>query len=808
MDEDAFVDDSNLWMHSWEKLYLDPKSADVRFLFSNPDHPEEVPEVIAAHKMILCSCCPVFDTMFNGPLKESGDIVIKDSSAKAFKEFLQFFYLGNVELTVENSVDVLNLCKKYGMSECLKACEAALKKLLTINELCWGYGIANFYELEDLAKFCGTKIKENAHEILTTESFLQCNAELLTKILKLMSLEQLSNELLQSLDQSAHSTSSVQEILASAQPNLLNQIKNALSVVSPITSPDLICDRRPERREVTGHMDSISDSNSCCFSPNHRLLLKEFVCTQLHSNRKNQMSMDYTIFYLPTLRPLISGSLKLAVRADTQVVLPQPVLLEKDKSYAIRFQNRVKDAGHSAILEELKSEVELEEEIAIRFWSESYMVARLVFQKPECAYECEDDKMQIEIINKEDQQFAVVDVSDWVHQRNEKLYLDKITADVHFIFSNTSGPSETIVPAHKLILSIICRTFDALFKSMPGGSDTIPTIPVDDLSADAFKEFLQFFYLTKVRLTSKNAIEVMTICQKYEMAVCLEICENIFKSSVCIHNVCSMYRLALSNSLERLADFCEKTIVENARKVLYSEGILECDHEFLLKILRLLSETCDSTELVHSSVAWANQRCKRNNLERNSANIRAELGEIFNHSPFHEKILNKESLEKSVETIVSNLSEAEAAPTLDFVCDRRIPGDLRYKSTSENCVDFFDTNESILITGFHCTRLSPAADGKPRSMEVKYSVTHLPDFETKATGVVLLSSNEEAHAIFDEPVYTDDRYINAICLQSTDEGFSYISVPLRKTVRLEGEFEVNFRLESEMITQVDFQHRS
>ncbi|XP_055325743.1 BTB/POZ domain-containing protein 6-A-like, partial [Sitodiplosis mosellana] len=183
MADNVFEKDNHLTRNNSEKLYLDAKTADVKFVFGKgTDHVETVP----AHKNILSVSSPVFDKMFYGSLPEQGDVPIVDAYAAAFKEFLQFFYLAKVRLTSEHIIDVSNLCKKYELVEGLAICEEPLQKSSTNNEMCSGYALAMLPEIPNTIQFCEQKIKSNAEAILKSTSFLECNRELLDKVIQLV----------------------------------------------------------------------------------------------------------------------------------------------------------------------------------------------------------------------------------------------------------------------------------------------------------------------------------------------------------------------------------------------------------------------------------------------------------------------------------------------------------------------------------------------------------------------------------------------------------------------------------------------
>lgn len=91
----------------FRKQYLDEKTADVFFMCGRER--ERVP----AHKCILSKASDVFDNMFYGPMAEEGDVLLPDTSPESFKDFLQFCYLNEVALNLENIVETMDLTNKY-----------------------------------------------------------------------------------------------------------------------------------------------------------------------------------------------------------------------------------------------------------------------------------------------------------------------------------------------------------------------------------------------------------------------------------------------------------------------------------------------------------------------------------------------------------------------------------------------------------------------------------------------------------------------------------------------------------------------
>lgn len=86
-----------------------------------------------------------------------------------------------------------------------------------------------------------------------------------------------------------------------------------------------------------------------------------------------------------------------------------------------------------------------------------------------------------------------------------KLYHDTKSADVHFTFESSNNSEETRIDAHKNLLSATSDVFEAMFY---GDLKEPAEIRMVDVSDAAFKEFLQYFYQRRVKLTVENVAEV------------------------------------------------------------------------------------------------------------------------------------------------------------------------------------------------------------------------------------------------------------------------------------------------------------
>ncbi|XP_031634306.1 BTB/POZ domain-containing protein 2-like [Contarinia nasturtii] len=162
-------------------LYLNDRLADVRFLFVVDGKSEEVP----ANRSVLAALSSVFDKMFYGSLKEETNVKIVDASAQAFKEFLQFFYLSEVSIGMNNIETVVRLADKYDIFEYINTCSTLLQSQLNANNLCWGYQLALSIKNQNLIEFCENEISKSPKEVFASEPFERCDSDTLENILKL-----------------------------------------------------------------------------------------------------------------------------------------------------------------------------------------------------------------------------------------------------------------------------------------------------------------------------------------------------------------------------------------------------------------------------------------------------------------------------------------------------------------------------------------------------------------------------------------------------------------------------------------------
>ncbi|XP_055317520.1 uncharacterized protein LOC129576431 [Sitodiplosis mosellana] len=205
----------------------------------------------------------------------------------------------------------------------------------------------------------------------------------------------------------------------------------------------------------------------------------------------------------------------------------------------------------------------------------------------------------------------------------EEFYLSEEMADIHFIFESADGQCEHI-PAHKLLLVTASDVFRTMFNRTWQEKDEVKIV---DASVEAFKEFLQFFYLPRVKITTDHITEVIYLGNKYNLTNCLRVCEQFIMNSVDEDNVCWAYEHGIFFDQAALIKFCEIFIGINTKAVLESEDFLECNSSVISHILKLDMLSCSEGEIFKACMNWIKATARVDQLTQ--AVVQIQCGELF-----------------------------------------------------------------------------------------------------------------------------------------------------------------------------------
>ncbi|XP_055314004.1 uncharacterized protein LOC129575101 [Sitodiplosis mosellana] len=210
-----------------------------------------------------------------------------------------------------------------------------------------------------------------------------------------------------------------------------------------------------------------------------------------------------------------------------------------------------------------------------------------------------------------------------------KLYLNDDMSDVFFTFPNT-GDDETIqrLTAHRLVLAAASPVFHQMFYGdLPEGEDVI----ISDCSFDAFTEFLQYFYLNEVTLTSDNVFEVIQMAHKYDLEDCVRICIDFLTEYMSFETVYLTLHIAALYEITELINICERMICDDAKSAFAAEAFPYCSYMVLKRILSMPGIDCSEADLLDAAMLWAKQACFTESDETPTIErCKAKLGDCFN----------------------------------------------------------------------------------------------------------------------------------------------------------------------------------
>lgn len=284
-------------------------------------------------------------------------------------------------------------------------------------------------ELKSLQQFCEQKILENAQDVLTSDSFLECDRVSVDHILQLVEsncnpltisqacMEWAKSENIRhgidssplalraqigdlfhkisfdiSMEEFFDFTSKYAGFLSDKEIETIsltifeNKFRSSVCATLPLSVlPKLECDRRiPDELDFHEALTLF-----CSFEADTHILLREFNLPQL-SSKTNDIINRELICTLNGPYTNLRGELifftkvVLTTESETHIALPQPIILEPNKLYCISVislkYEYIEDVPFLQ-RKKLKKNVEIDNGIKIKFYSGSNLSSRMIFQK-------------------------------------------------------------------------------------------------------------------------------------------------------------------------------------------------------------------------------------------------------------------------------------------------------------------------------------------------------------------------------------------------------------------------------------------
>ncbi|XP_051173139.1 speckle-type POZ protein-like [Leptopilina boulardi] len=138
-------------------------------------------EVIPAHKLMLASVSPVFDSMFAHQMRENitNIVQIENADPNAFKEMLRYIYTGEIENLKNVVFGLYELADKYDITKLRLICEEFFERCLSIDNVIGILEHADRHNSQDLKNECIVFIDRNFDKVGNTDAFRNMHKDLL-----------------------------------------------------------------------------------------------------------------------------------------------------------------------------------------------------------------------------------------------------------------------------------------------------------------------------------------------------------------------------------------------------------------------------------------------------------------------------------------------------------------------------------------------------------------------------------------------------------------------------------------------------
>lgn len=267
--------------------------------------------------------------------------------------------------------------------------------------------------------------------------------------------------------------------------------------------------------------------------------------------------------------------------------------------------------------------------------------------------------------------------------KHDLLFNNVKYSDVEFVLKDCDGNCVNI-PANKAFLALRSSVFERMFYG-----ELIETgrVAITDVSAEAFTEFLQFFYLTKVDLTTDNIGEVLKLIDKYDAKDFWPVCEAFMAKTLTESLACEYYELALSFDLsDDIKTKIEKLIGKKRQLVFGTNDESRPNSLVLANILKSDHLVGREVDIFNDLMAWTKAVLQQRNKEFTMDNVRQEVIGLLEHIRF--PIMTSEELIRCFKEYPDLLPPFQMIDLISFVVHKQELSDAtRYNTEKRQKVD-------------------------------------------------------------------------------------------------------------------------
>ncbi|XP_039269437.2 uncharacterized protein LOC120344336 [Styela clava] len=129
------------------------------------------------HRVVLAACSSYFNAMFSSNMKEvrEGSVTMMDIESDAMRKCIEYMYVGEVDISMEEVEDVLHVSKLIQLDGLSEECFKYLQEHLSADNCLSSMSLSQMYGREDVSIVIEEYIRQNLEFVITTELFPYIN---------------------------------------------------------------------------------------------------------------------------------------------------------------------------------------------------------------------------------------------------------------------------------------------------------------------------------------------------------------------------------------------------------------------------------------------------------------------------------------------------------------------------------------------------------------------------------------------------------------------------------------------------------
>jgi len=220
------------------------------------------------------------------------------------------------------------------------------------------------------------------------------------------------------------------------------------------------------------------------------------------------------------------------------------------------------------------------------------------------------------------------------------LFNNNEMSDVTFVVGKKDETAVRI-PGHKMIISLASETFKTQFEG-PWNKDEVRII---DFDPSPFLSLLRFIYTDDLIIEEQHVMATLYLAHMYLVWCFLDSFFNLDNLIKCWNKFDRLLTFACTIENEEYINECLAAICIDDDPSRDSFAYRKLSPEALKRICTMKTHTVDDAAIVSVCMAWAKDRCKKEELQTNPTNIRRFLEPLIKHMPFttmSKRCFNKE----------------------------------------------------------------------------------------------------------------------------------------------------------------------